>query len=502
LKKAFPDKPEPRVIPSSLLIRELGRMADTGQLPGVANRFALHSDGGHLSEVGMYAVDVLVCAMLYRESPLEYPASFGRRSSSGALVKGWYDSLEISAETARVIRKTAWDILLTYAPAGMATELVIADRALPVALAGRDYEARLKGLNTKGPSKWSIKEGGLPEGISLSADGVISGKTDKVGTFPLMVRLSDAGRRFERRLSLNVSEGSPPRIGEQTLRPIGLDQYCFHALKAEGGAGTLTWDLADGALPFGVDLSPVGVLSGTPGESGEFRFKLRVTDSHPEGPRSATRDFAWTIGPASDKTLLVRKFQLDKGVSESTVVKPDGVLDEKLWDLKRLVARKVAGNPTASATFDAFRIVDDRGRTRRLYVAVDVKYGPAGKSTKDAVHLYLDGRHNKETMYNQDDMHVVLPRKGKARFLRSHTPWWFMQSQVVETDAGYTVEVALGPAYFQGKGITVPFGDKAVYGFDLAVEEGDEKTLSRQTYRGDSKIDEDTSSFGTIVLTP
>ena len=502
IAKAFPDKPKPLVIPSSILMREIGLLADRGEFPGIPNRHMLQSDGGHLSKTGMYAINTLVCAMLHRENPLDYPDAWGRRYPDGGLRKGWHDSLEIAPETARAIRELAWDVLLTYPPAGMATELVIADRELPVALAGRGYEARLKGLNTGEAANWSIKEGRLPEGMRLSAGGVISGRTDKVGTFPLTVQLSDAGRSFERRLSLCVGAGSPPRIGEQTLRPAGLDEYCFQALKAEDGVGTLTWDVADGALPFGIDLSPVGVLSGTPGEAGEFRFKLRATDAHPDGPRSATRDFTWTIGPASDKTLPVRRVQLAKGVAESSVVKTDGVLDEEVWDLKQPVARKVAGNPTAGATFDAFRIVDDRGRTRRLHVAVSVRYGPAGKSPKDAVHLYLDGRHNKETMYNQDDVHVLLPREGKARFLRSHTPWWFMQSKVTETDDGYTVEVAMGPAYFKGNGITVPFGDKAVYGFDIAVEEGDEKTVSRQTWRGDGRIDEDTSSFGTVVLTP
>jgi hypothetical protein len=63
----FIAKAKPRVIPSSLLMRELGRMADAGGLPAVANRYALFSDGGHLSKAGMYAVAVLVCAMLYNE---------------------------------------------------------------------------------------------------------------------------------------------------------------------------------------------------------------------------------------------------------------------------------------------------------------------------------------------------------------------------------------------------------------------------------------------------
>jgi hypothetical protein len=183
----------------------------------------------------------------------------------------------------------------------------------------------------------------------------------------------------------------------------------------------------------------------------------------------------------------------------SDLITVDGRLDEPLWKLQQPISREVAGAPASKAAFDTFWVCDDRGRGRALYVAVKVTDGPQGRTPKDAVHLYLDGRHNRETMYNQDDMHVVIPREGKPNFLRSHTPWWFMNSNVAETDDGYTIEVTIGSAYFQGKGITIPFGAKAIYGFDVAVEEGDE-TVSRQNWQGDEKIDEDTSSFGSIWL--
>ena len=44
-----------------------------------------------------------------------------------------------------------------------------------------------------------------------------------------------------------------------------------------------------------------GILLGTPGEAGEFRFTVRVADSHPAGSRTATRALAWSIGPAARK---------------------------------------------------------------------------------------------------------------------------------------------------------------------------------------------------------
>jgi len=46
--KAYPNSPRPKVIPSSLLIREIGRLADRGDVPGMKSKFEVYTDGGHL----------------------------------------------------------------------------------------------------------------------------------------------------------------------------------------------------------------------------------------------------------------------------------------------------------------------------------------------------------------------------------------------------------------------------------------------------------------------
>ncbi|MBE3123968.1 MAG: hypothetical protein IMZ65_04120, partial [Planctomycetes bacterium] len=441
-----------------------------------------------------------VGAMLYNESPVAYPSRFGRMDGKGNLIRGWYETLDIPEETARVIRQTAWDVLLTYPPAGMAANLVIADRHLPPALAGQPYKAPLKALNAQGAAAWSVVKGQLPGGMSLSGDGVISGTSAASGEFPLTLKVADAKGNFERGLVLCVSEDRPPVIGDAALKPAALDDYCFLELKAGGGVRPLKWDLAEGKLPFGIQLADGGMLVGTPGEAGEFRFTVRATDSHPAGARAATRAFTWTIGPASAQAMMLKAVRPAAGAKTADLVKIDGKLDEPLWNLDQPIAKKVAASPAAKATFGAFWIDGGKGRGEAVCVAVKVVDGPAGKTPKDAVHLFLDGRHNREVIYNSDDLHVIIPRTGKPEFVRSHTPWWFMQTAVSETGDGYIVEVKIGSAYFQGKGIAVPFVKNAVYGFDLAVDEGD-KEVARQVWRGTAKNDEDTSGFGSVVLT-
>jgi Putative Ig domain len=55
-------------------------------------------------------------------------------------------------------------------------------------------------------------------------------------------------------------------------------EYRFQ-LQAEGGVAPVKWEISTGALPRGLVLSADGILSGVPGESGEFRFVVTVTDS-------------------------------------------------------------------------------------------------------------------------------------------------------------------------------------------------------------------------------
>ena len=145
--KAHPNSPRPKVIPSSLLIREIGRLADRGEIPGMKTRFEVYTDGGHLSNIGQYAVLVMVCAMLYDESPLDYPDSIVRYDAAGKPLTGFFTSIFMAPETSLALRRIVWDILCTDPPAGMKPQLAVGDRWLPPAVAGQSYRHELKLLH-------------------------------------------------------------------------------------------------------------------------------------------------------------------------------------------------------------------------------------------------------------------------------------------------------------------------------------------------------------------
>ena len=61
-----------------------------------------------------------------------------------------------------------------------------------------------------------------------------------------------------------------------------------HTFQASGGAGPYTWSLVSGSLPSGLNLSPSGVLAGTPATSGSYSFTVKVRDAG-QAVQEATR---------------------------------------------------------------------------------------------------------------------------------------------------------------------------------------------------------------------
>jgi hypothetical protein len=85
--------------------------------------------------------------------------------------------------------------------------------------------------------------------------------------------------------------------------------------------------------------------------------------------------------------------------------------------------------------------------------------------------------------------------------VRGLKPAWFSKVAVAEIQGGYTMEISLGSPNFMGDGQWLTLGAGSVYGLDIAVDEGEESHVSQQVWRGDANDAEDTSPFGTMVLT-
>ena len=79
---------------------------------------------------------------------------------------------------------------------------------------------------------------------------------------------------------ISLAQQQPLVIRSQAV-PSGIAgvPYVFQ-LATQGGVTPYSWTISDGNLPPGLELDErKGVISGTPGSPGEFRFTVRLSDS-------------------------------------------------------------------------------------------------------------------------------------------------------------------------------------------------------------------------------
>ena len=163
---------------------------------------------------------------------------------------------------------------------------------LPGATVGLSYAQMISASGGSAPYTFSLDSGALPDGLSLASNGSISGTAREDGTFNFTISARDStgGTPITGSQAYSLSV-VPPTI---TLSPASLPNGRAGALysasiAASGGTGPHSYAVA-GSLPAGLTLSPSGLLSGMPTETGSFSFSVTATDaSGGTGPHTGTQ---------------------------------------------------------------------------------------------------------------------------------------------------------------------------------------------------------------------
>jgi hypothetical protein len=76
-------------------------------------------------------------------------------------------------------------------------------------------------------------------------------------------------------------------------------------LLEQGGVGVLTWSLASGTLPPGLNLSPSGILSGTPTASGTYSFAFHLVDNSNPQKSVTSGEYTLNVQPQPPTNVAV-----------------------------------------------------------------------------------------------------------------------------------------------------------------------------------------------------
>ena len=136
--------------------------------------------------------------------------------SNGAIVglaevpgEYWFDALV--SDSSQKPREARQSFLLRVDWGGLA--VVTSNPELPWGRAGSEYLARLTTAGGTPPYFWKAV-GTLPEGITLSAKGVLSGTPMRGGDFQFAAQVHDlGGHQAERRFSLHIGKAQVDRFG-------------------------------------------------------------------------------------------------------------------------------------------------------------------------------------------------------------------------------------------------------------------------------------------------
>jgi len=186
--------------------------------------------------------------------------------------------------------------------------LTITTTSVPGGTVGTSYNQNVQASGGVQPYNWSILNGSLPPGLSLSTNnnvGNISGIPTTTGTYNFTIQVTDNdGDTASEGLSISISQGQPLAITTTSLPGGDKDWYYNSYLNASGGVPPYTWSVQSGSLPGGISLnSQSGDISGSPTATGTSDFTIAVTDS--ENPAvTATASLSIAVGDCGNNANL------------------------------------------------------------------------------------------------------------------------------------------------------------------------------------------------------
>lgn len=183
----------------------------------------------------------------------------------------------------------ATDGLTTTAPATVT--VTVADASVSIdtapladAVGGSAYSHAFTATGGIGPYAFTLVADTLPNGMTLSPAGVLSGTPTQAGSFAFTVQATDVstgtGPFSTQRAVTLVVQAPQIAFTVDVLQPVTFGTAASQTLQATGGTAPYSYVITAGTLPQGMTLSSAGLLSGTATETGRFTITVEVRDAN------------------------------------------------------------------------------------------------------------------------------------------------------------------------------------------------------------------------------
>ena len=160
-----------------------------------------------------------------------------------------------------------------------AAPVVLSIAAPPVMTVGTPSSITLAASGGSAPYQFPHPRGTLPAGLTLNADGTVTGTPSAAGSTTVTITVTDnAGANTPNTVTFTVNAASvvlsiaaPPAMTVGS--PVNM------ALAASGGSAPYQFALTSGTLPAGLTLNADGTVTGTPSVEGTSIVTITVTDN-------------------------------------------------------------------------------------------------------------------------------------------------------------------------------------------------------------------------------
>ena len=149
----------------------------------------------------------------------------------------------------------------------------VTESPLPNGVRDVSYSLQIEAL---GDPSFSVAEGALPGGMTLSTNGLLGGAPDATGFFNFTVHATNGYGWSNRVYDLEI--GQVPAF--VTTNPLPAGQVGVAYSQQIAADGDPAFSVVAGSLPGGLELSGSGLLSGTPEATGAFNFTVRATNDY------------------------------------------------------------------------------------------------------------------------------------------------------------------------------------------------------------------------------
>jgi large repetitive protein len=179
------------------------------------------------------------------------------------------------------------------------------------------YSQTLPAMNGIPPYTWSVLGGALPQSLSLTSSGTLSGTPTQAGTFEFTGEVTDSSGASASSMFRLVIAPQALTITTPFQLPNGIvgSDYSPQLISVTGGNPPYTLQIA-GALPGGLTFSG-GEISGIPTAAATGSFAVNATDSS-SPPLATGATFQLTVGAATTDLILSQgslAFSLATGAS-------------------------------------------------------------------------------------------------------------------------------------------------------------------------------------------